>query len=167
MASSLVSQLRKVGFDCSGDIKDAKESINIFITQEDIDRGVEGNPKQCTAAQCLRRAMGNSNVAMFLYTAYVQLPSDPHITRYTVPQKLRDGVVKPQDNGGDPKPGTYTLQAPVGTDRLGEAAIRREKLRVLRIHGLAPPEKRQNKDGPIRHRIMTRWINEEAGLWEM
>ena len=154
-AAYLVGALNRVGFDFIGEIKDASRPITIFINQEDIDKGREGDPLHCTAAQCLQRALGGRKVAMFLGTAYVQLPGETHVTRYVVPNKLRAHVVIPQDTGGDPVPGTYTLETPVGWEQLGQTAIRQEKLRVLRSKGLAPPAKKQT--GVNRHYLRTRW----------
>ena len=48
---TLKSQLRNVGFDVSGEIKDAKSPITIFINQRDIDKGRPSSPMKCTAAQ--------------------------------------------------------------------------------------------------------------------
>ena len=151
----LVGALNRVGFDFIGEIKDADSPITIFINQGDIDNGNEGDPLYCTAAQCLQRALGGRRVAMFLHTAYVQLPGEPHVTRYVVPNKLRAHVVIPQDTGGDPVPGTYTLETPVMSKRLGQTAIRQEKLRALRSKGLAPPAKEQTRT--FRHYLRTRW----------
>ena len=143
--SNLESRLTGRGFDVVGEIKDAQDPISIFITQDDIDKGLPKNPFECTAAQCLQRAMGGSHVAMFLSTAYVQLPEDGDITRYIVPGKLRKGVVIPQDTGGTPLPGTYTLVPPKNTARLGQAAIRRADLALSRSQGLAPPPRKIKK----------------------
>ena len=157
MAEGLKTQLHRVGFDVVGEVKDADASITIFINQEDIDKGKEGNPLECTAAQCLQRAMGGSRVAMFLNTAYVQLPAETNVTRYIVPAKLRDKVVIPQDTGGDPIPGSYTLKQPRGHARLGQAAARRSRLAALRSQGLAPPVRKLAVKAPV-HQIRTRWI---------
>ena len=154
-AAYLVGALNRIGFDFIGEIRDADRPITIFINQEDIDRGREGDPLHCTAAQCLQRALGGRKVAMFLHTAYVQLPGETHVTRYTVPNRLRAHVVVPQDTGGVPVPGTYTLETPVGGYRLGQTAIRQEKLRVLRSKGLAPPARKHT--GGHRYYLRTRW----------
>ena len=154
-AAHLVGALNRVGFDFIGEIKDASSPITIFINQEDIDKGREGDPLHCTAAQCLQRALGGRKVAMFSHTAYVQLPGETHVTRYVVPNKLRAHVVIPQDTGGDPVPGAYTLEAPIMSNRLGQTAIRKAKLRALRSKGLAPPTKKRT--GVIRHYLRTRW----------
>jgi hypothetical protein len=153
---TLKSQLRNVGFDVSGEIKDAKSPITIFINQRDIDKGRPSSPMKCTAAQCLQRAMGSKKAAMFKSTAYVQMPNESSITRFIVPELLKNKVVVPQDTGGEPVSGAYTLKPPIKTQRLGEASKRRTNLRQLRKAGLAPPPRKQSiaYQRPVR----TRWV---------
>ena len=153
---TLKSQLRNVGFDVSGEIKDAKSPITIFINQRDIDKGRPSSPMKCTAAQCLQRAIGSKKVAMFNSTAYVQMPAENSITRFIVPALLKEKVVVPQDTGGEPVSGVYTLRPPIKTQRLGEASKRRTKLRDLRKAVLAPPPKKQSVF--YSRPVTTRWI---------
>ena len=155
MTSALKSQLRKVGMDFDG-VKDAENPITIFINQDDIDQGRSGSAMQCTAARCLQRATGGNNVAMFLNTAYVQLPNEKSVTRYKVPQGLRENVVIPQDTGGVAIPGAYTLKVPVGHARLGQAVIRRAKLQELRSKGMAPPARKKIRR--YLHNVRSRWM---------
>jgi hypothetical protein len=153
---TLKRQLEKVGFSDIGEIKDATKPITIFINQKDIDKGRAGSPRQCTAAQCLQRALDTKRVAMFVSSAYVQMPNETTVTRYVVPDSLSNNVVRPQDNGGDPIAGTYTLKPPTGSRVSGQSVIRRHKLKLLREQGLAPPPKKQSVVYP--RAVRTRWI---------
>jgi hypothetical protein len=137
----LKTKLQRVGFDVVGTIRDAGNDLGIFINAKDIDRGKAGNPMKCTAARCLQRAVGDPgvNVAVFLHVAYVQWPGLPSVRRYIVPPKLRDKVVIPTDEREPVTPGDYTLKAPKGGERLGEAALRRDKLVKKRAEGKASP----------------------------
>ena len=154
---TLKSQLRNVGFDVSGEIKDAKSPITIFINQRDIDKGRPSSPMKCTAAQCLQRAIGSKKAAMFNTTAYVQMPDESSITRFMVPELLKKKVVIPQDTGGKPVSGVYTLKPPTPTQRLGESSKRRTKLQELRQAGLAPPPRKQSVF--YSRPVTTRWIS--------
>ena len=151
----LKGQLRRIGFDVSGEIKDAKSPITIFINQSDIDKGRPSSPMKCTAAQCLQRAIGSKKVAMFKTTAYVQMPGSSDTIRYVVNNSLRKNVVVPQDNDGQPVAGTYTLGSPRPSRRQGEAYKRKLRLRELREAGLAPPAVKGNQ--PKFRPIRTRW----------
>ena len=157
MTESLKSQLRNVGFDVTGEIRDAVSSLGIFINPKDIQRGQSGNPMQCTTAQCLRRAIDSKHarVAVFLSTAYVQIPGVSHVRRYQVPTNRRRDVIIPQDEGTEIMPGDYILRAPSASFRLGQAAERRERLRKLREEGKKPPMSR--RIGPTKRNIRIRW----------
>ena len=158
--TTLQKQLLDVGLLVEK-VEDSEDPISIFINQDDINRGLSGDPLGCAAAQCLQRATGGKTVAIFLYTAYVQLPNEKNVTRYLVPKDLRENVVIPQDTGGTPISGAYTLQVPKGTQRIGQTAIRKAKLALLRSKGLAPPaKKRGEKNKP---RGLVRWIPKHAG----
>lgn len=157
MSSSLKAQLRNVGFDVTGDIRDAPYNLNIFINPKDIKRGKPGNPMQCTTAQCLRKAIDSDHarVAVFLHTAYVQTPGVTHVRRYMVPPNLRRDVIIPQDEGTEITPGDYSLRAPTKAARLGQAVERRERLRKEREAGTKPPMTKRT--GPTQRNIRIRW----------
>ena len=141
MSEALKTQLQRVGFDVVGTIRDAGNDLGIFINTKDIARGKAKSPMQCTAARCLQRAVGDPGVkvAVFLHVAYVQWPGLPSVRRYIVPKRLRDKVVVATDEGESVTPGDYTLKAPKGGERLGEAALRRDKLVKERAEGKRLP----------------------------
>ena len=158
MKSILKKALQNVGLEFEGEIKDATSDITIFVNQDDIKRGLEIDALECAAAQCLQRAMGAKKVAMFLSTAYVQLPNETDVTRYMVPPLLRKNVVKPQDEGRIGIPGVYNLLAPKLGNRLGQAVMRRQQIKELRSLGIAPPPRKSPisyKSRPLR----TRWAS--------
>jgi hypothetical protein len=131
MTESLKTQLKHVGFDVVGDIRDAEHDLSIFINPNDISRGLVGNPMECTTAQCLQRAVGqeDTRVAVFLNVAYIQTAGESGAKRYIVSDRLREGVVKRQDNGSEITPGIYKLLAPAESKRLGYGAEMRERNR--------------------------------------
>ena len=157
MTETLKAQLRNVGFDVTGEIRDAVTGLGIFINPKDIQRGKAGNPMHCTTAQCINRAIDSDNarVAVFLHTAYVQVPGVAHVRRYTVPTNLRKHVIIPQDEGTEIMPGDYLLKAPSQSQRLGQASERRERLRKLREEGKEPPMSKRT--GPNNRSIRVRW----------
>lgn len=165
MSEILKTKLQRVGFDVVGTIRDAGNDLGIFINTKDIAQGKKLNPMQCTAARCLQRAVGDPGVkvAVFLHVAYVQWPGLPSVRRYIVPKRLHDNVVVATDQGGVVTPGDYTLKAPKGGDRLGEAALRRDKLAKARAEGKKPPPSRRigptNRDVKVMaNDSSTRWM---------
>ena len=137
----LLRQLRKLGFDLSGELIDAKENMSIYISEKDISKGVSTNPLKCTAAQCIQRSFDTKKVAMFLTTCYVQMPDESNISRYIVPPSLRKHIVTPQDTGGNPIAGWYRLQNPEGEYRLSAQRAGWQRLQEKRNQGILPRRK--------------------------
>tara|TARA_R100000808_G_C2129139_1_gene138697 strand:+ start:875 stop:1366 length:492 start_codon:yes stop_codon:yes gene_type:complete len=155
----LLKQLKKLGFDISGELIDAPKPMSIYISEKDISKGVSTNPLKCTAAQCIQRAFDTKKVAMFMSACYVQMPESSDVIRYIVPQSVRIKVVKPQDNGGAPISGWYTLRAPFGDNRLGAIHRKRQHIKDLVAKGLLPKREPKNawkKASPIAR---------DAGRW--
>ena len=131
MTEVLKTELKHVGFDVVGDIRDAEHDLNIWINTSDIHSGEPGNPMACTTAQCIQRAVGqeHTQVAVFLNVAYLSIAGESGAKRFMVSERLREDVVKPQDNGSYITPGSYTLLAPAESKRLGYGAELRERNR--------------------------------------
>ena len=157
MTETLKAQLRNVGFDVVGEIRDAVHSLGIYINPKDIKRGKAGHPMHCTTAQCISRAIDSDKprVAVFKYTAYIQMPGLTQVRRYAIGTRLRNLVIEPQDEGTEITPGDYILKAPSGSQRLGQASERRERLRKLRAEGKEPPMSKRT--GPSKRHIRVRW----------
>ena len=155
----LLKQLKKLGFDISGELIDAPKPMSIYISEKDISKGVSTNPLKCTAAQCIQRSFDTKKVAMFMSACYVQMPESSDVIRYIVPRNVRIKVVKPQDNGGEPIPGWYTLGAPVGVNRLKAIKRKRQHIKELVAKGLLP--KRQPKSAWRKAYPIAR----DAGRW--
>ena len=163
MSETLKTQLKHVGFEVVGDIRDAEHPLNIFINDHDIYRGQVGNPMACTTAQCLQRAVGqeDTQVAVFLNVAYIQTHGEAGVKRYIVSDRLREDVVKRQDNGSDITPGIYTLLAPAESKRLGYGAELRERNRRARkkavAEGRALPPASPPRYIPRNKQLRLRW----------
>jgi len=162
MTEALKTQLKHVGFDVVGEIRDAEHDLNIWINHHDIQRGEPGNPMACTTAQCLQRAVGqeDTQVAVFLNVAYVSMAGESSAKRYIVSARLREDVVKRQDNGSYIVPGSYTLMAPAESKRLGYGPELRERnrkaLRKAKAEGLELPTP-SPRNAPRSKHMRMRW----------
>ena len=136
--TKVLNQLKGVGFDISGEIVDAIYPMSIYISEKDISNGVSENPLKCTAAQCIQRSFGTKRVAMFLTTCYVQMPDELTITRYMVPDRMQTHIINPQDTGGTPVAGYYTLKDPKGAYRLSAQRANTKRRADLINRGLLP-----------------------------
>ena len=162
MSETLKTQLKHVGFEVVGDIRDAEHPLNIFINDHDIYRGQVGNPMACTTAQCLQRAVGqeDTQVAVFLNVAYLSIAGESGAKRFMVAERLREDVVKPQDNGTYITPGSYTLLAPAESKRLGYGAELRERNR--RAHKKAVAGELRIPNTPVSKERTTQQVHADA-----
>lgn len=104
------------------EVIDNTEDIGIFLTQEDCEKGVAENGECCAFGRAALRAMGGTGRAYFYKTtALIKPDPDGPVFRFRIPPKAQREVIIPLDEGrrADVKPGTYTLRAPRGRNRLG------------------------------------------------
>lgn len=98
-------------------VLDAKKSIKLKITKNDVTRADVKKPNSCAAAQACLRNPGVKEVRIHLSRAYVR-QNDTNWQRFLVSDALRSEIVA-FDRGGRFEPGEYALQRPHKSKKLG------------------------------------------------
>lgn len=87
-------------------VVDAKRSIVLHITAQDIAKGKTKKPDSCAAALACKRQLGCTEVRVHVGRTYVRFNGKWH--RYLTSQDLRTEIVA-FDRGGKFEPGNYKL----------------------------------------------------------
>lgn len=99
-------------------IKDARKSITLEITADDVKRARRKKPNTCAIAQTCLRQPGVKEVKIHLSRAYIR--SSPAVwTRYFLPRTLRSEIIA-FDRGGRFAPGEYMLYKIHPSQKIGK-----------------------------------------------
>lgn len=98
-------------------VVDAKKSMTLHITKEQIKRANVKKPESCAIAQTCLAKKGVKEARIHLSRAYIRT-NDTNWQRFIVPAACRSEIVA-FDRGGKFSPGDYTLKAPPPSYKLG------------------------------------------------
>jgi len=87
-------------------IKDAKKSVVLHITKNDVNKGRSKKPGECAAALACKRDFGATEARVHMSRVYLRF--NGHWERYKTSGALRSEIVA-FDRGGRFEPGEYIL----------------------------------------------------------
>lgn len=91
-------------------IIDAKHSVNLIITANDVAKADLKDPADCVVARACRRELNAKEVRVHLGRVYVRTTPDKW-TRYITPRSMRTEIIA-FDRGGAFSKGEYHLSTP-------------------------------------------------------
>ena len=97
-------------------VVDAKRTITIVISHNDVQKGKTKNPTSCAAAKACLRQLGCTKVRVHLGRTYIR--KGDHWERYITPKSVRSEIIA-FDRGAQFAEGEYTFRAPKGREKLG------------------------------------------------
>jgi len=112
-------------------VRDAKQSMLVQPSKEDIKAGVRGDPEHCAYAECLRRTLRSSVVYIYNTIAYVEVLDERgnHVLeRYTIKDGTRENMEN-FDGGVKVEPAGFKLREPTKSQTLDYKMKMRAKQR--------------------------------------
>lgn len=83
--------------------------LRIEVTAKDIDNGTPLDPENCAAAECIKRTLGASDVAVHRGVVYIQRKAEGKYMKYRTTSSLRMETII-YDRGGRFMAGEYDLR---------------------------------------------------------
>jgi hypothetical protein len=99
-------------------VADARGSVSLHITPQDIAKGNTKDPGGCAAARCIMREVPEC-VEARVHLGRTYIKTKDKWLRYQTPESLRSEIIA-FDRGGQFEPGVYVLRPMAPANRLGK-----------------------------------------------
>lgn len=130
------------------EIVESKTDFVVYVTAEEHQTGVRGDPNNCMFSNACKRALGSRGVLFYPTVAYVDM-IDPHdqsrriVVRFALPKQTRQALEDFDAEVGGFKEASFLLKAIRPSERMAVKAKRdRERRKAQR---LSPVEKTEAK----------------------
>lgn len=100
------------------EIRDAHKNLKVRVTNKNVNEGIQCDACNCAIAMGVKEKPGLDYVRIGAGVAFVGNKNDDYLLRYTLKNTDRR-MAKAFDVAKVFLPGTYTLQAPVGSKKIG------------------------------------------------
>jgi hypothetical protein len=120
-------------------VLDAKKTVTLKITANDISKADRKEPADCAVARACRRELHAKEVRVHLGRVYIR-QNEGNWLRYQTPRSLRSEIIA-FDRGGNFQPGEHTLSPTPPSQRTGKRQGSKPKFKHARNNPNRKPRK--------------------------